>query len=329
MKYIEDLRQALKELLAEDNKVYILGEDIAEPYGGAFKVTKGLSQEYSDRFIQTPMSEQGFTGLGIGMSLNGMKPIIEIMFGDFITLIADQVINHITKFSQMYDKDTCFVVRTPSGGYRGYGATHSQSIETLFLNVPGLEIISPSILCNPGNLLKKAINLKKPVLFIENKLDYSSDLLEAGEYKDLIEIKHLENNNWEMKRASIIDETSEITILTHGGMTKSLIEIQEKLFMEDEISVEIFNLTNISSIDYNELNKYITSDKLLTVEESCSEFGWGKSVVFNLLKIRDFTLFDVIGAKSSFIPASKNLEEYILPSKEMISERITEMVMQK
>ena len=129
--YIEGLRNGIKKLLI-DSDVILIGEDIEEPYGGAFKVSKGLSHEFPNQIINMPMSEQGFTGMAIGMSLAGMKPIVEIMFGDFITLIVDQLVNHAAKFSWMYEKKIHLVVRTPMGGYRGYGATHSQSLVKLF-----------------------------------------------------------------------------------------------------------------------------------------------------------------------------------------------------
>ena len=169
MKYIDSLRETLKSLLETDKDVYLIGEDIIDPYGGAFKVTKGLSSMFPGRLIPTPMSEQGFTGVAIGMAIAGLKPIVEIMFSDFLTLTVDQLVNHASKFCSMYSRPLSLVVRTPSGGFRGYGATHSQSMEFLFFGVPGLRIIAPNIFSAPGEVLRYALSLNAPVLFIENK----------------------------------------------------------------------------------------------------------------------------------------------------------------
>jgi len=137
---LQSLNKALHDAMSTDDKVVLLGEDILDPYGGAFKVTQGLSTAFPDRVIPTPISEAGIVGIAAGMALRGLRPIVEIMFGDFLTLIADQVINHIVKFKWMYNDQVSVpvVIRTPMGGRRGYGPTHSQTLEKLFLGVPGL-----------------------------------------------------------------------------------------------------------------------------------------------------------------------------------------------
>ena len=142
---LKSLNSALHQAFADNEKVYLLGEDILDPYGGAFKVTRGLSTNFPDRVLTTPISEAGIVGVAAGMALRGLRPVVEIMFGDFITLIADQLINHIAKFRWMYNDQVSLpmVVRTPMGGRRGYGPTHSQTLEKLFLGVPGLRVIAP------------------------------------------------------------------------------------------------------------------------------------------------------------------------------------------
>jgi pyruvate/2-oxoglutarate/acetoin dehydrogenase E1 component len=176
MKYFENIKKGLQ-IAIEEHDALLLGEDIAEPYGGAFKVTKGLSKKYPQNIMNTPMSEQGFTGMGIGYALHGGYVIVEIMFGDFITLCADQLINHAAKLYDLYGNNLHFLLRTPSGGYRGYGATHSQSMERLFVGIPGLQVLSPSVFSAPGELLLNGIKSGKPTLFIENKLDYNEELI--------------------------------------------------------------------------------------------------------------------------------------------------------
>jgi len=164
-----------------DERVYLLGEDILDPYGGAFKVTRGLSTAFPERVLTTPISEAAIVGVASGMALRGLRPVAEIMFGDFVTLIADQIVNHAAKFRWMYNDQVRvpLVVRTPMGGRRGYGPTHSQSLEKMFLGVPGLHVVAPNTLGDPGQLLEAAIADDDPVLFVEHKLLYTRPLLEA------------------------------------------------------------------------------------------------------------------------------------------------------
>ena len=132
--------------MTADERVILMGEDILDPYGGAFKVTRGLSSAFPDRVLAAPISEAGMVGAAAGMALRGLRPGVEIMFGDFLTLAADQLINHIAKFRWMYNDQVRvpLVVRTPMGGRRGYGPTHSQTLEKLFLGIPGLTVLAPS-----------------------------------------------------------------------------------------------------------------------------------------------------------------------------------------
>ncbi len=142
---LESLNAALLAAMKLDDRVLLLGEDILDPYGGAFRVTKGCSTAFPDRVLTTPISEAGLGGVCAGLALRGLKPVLEIMFGDFVTLLADQIINHISKFRWMYNDsvDLPLVIRAPMGGRRGYGPTHSQTLEKLYLGVPGLTVAAP------------------------------------------------------------------------------------------------------------------------------------------------------------------------------------------
>jgi len=143
---VQVLNETLHELFASRDDVYLFGEDILDPYGGAFKVTHGLSDAYPDRVVTTPISEASLFGVAAGMALRGQRPILEIMFGDFIALGFDQVVNGISKFREMYDDQVTvpLVVRTPMGGRRGYGPTHSQSLEKLLLGIPNICVVAAS-----------------------------------------------------------------------------------------------------------------------------------------------------------------------------------------
>ena len=182
------LNAGLHQAFAADERVLLLGEDVLDPYGGAFKVTKGLSSAYPERVLTTPISEAGIVGVASGMALRGLRPVVEIMFGDFLTLAADQIINHASKFRWMYNDQVRvpLVVRTPMGGRRGYGPTHSQTLEKLFLGVPGLRVVAPAAFGDPGELLRRIIlESEDPLLFIENKLLYSLPLFDESDSEDL------------------------------------------------------------------------------------------------------------------------------------------------
>ena len=168
------LNTALTEAFETRDDVYLLGEDVLDPYGGAFKVTQGLSSRWPKRVITTPVSEGAIFGIAAGMALRGWRPVLEIMFGDFIALGFDQTVNGISKFRAMFDDQVRvpLVVRTPMGGRRGYGPTHSQTLEKLLLGVPGITVVAPSECHDIGALLLAAIDDDDPIFFIENKLMY-------------------------------------------------------------------------------------------------------------------------------------------------------------
>jgi pyruvate/2-oxoglutarate/acetoin dehydrogenase E1 component len=220
--YAKALNAALIAMMREDDRVHFLGEDILDPYGGAFKISKGLSSAYPDRVITTPISEAGFTGLATGMALRGLRPIVEIMFGDFLAIAADQIVNHMAKFVTMYGRtmDVPIVVRTPMGGGRGYGATHSQSLEKLFFGTPNLTIVAPSHAHDPGKLLRNAVALGRPVLFIEHKMLYPENLLESG---GALTIENLTGDPFPTALVKNFSRgTADVLIVAYGGMRRSI-----------------------------------------------------------------------------------------------------------
>ena len=322
MKYIDALRNGLRELVLKDN-AFLVGEDIMDPYGGAFGVTRGLSSEFPDNVIGTPMTEQGFTAMSIGMALQGCKVIEEIMFCDFITLCCDQLINHAAKFHDMYGEELNLVIRTPSGAYRGYGATHSQSLERIYLGVPGMQVVAPSIAMNPGELLKKSVRSGVPTLFIENKLDYSRDLLsDEGDFWK-IEEHAINNEQYPVQCIKAKNMTTDISIITYGGMVDIALDVARELLYEEEIVVNIIIPAKLNEI--HDLYKLIDSKKVVVVEEGVSRFGWGSEVCYQLNEK------GIMGVKQgmdySFIPASKTDEEKILPSTKKLSELIRKIVL--
>jgi pyruvate/2-oxoglutarate/acetoin dehydrogenase E1 component len=310
--YLASLRDGLSSLLERED-VFLFGEDIAETYGGAFKVTDGLAGKFPGKVINTPMSEQAFTGLGIGMALAGLSPIVEIMFGDFVTLIMDQMLNHASKIAGGFGKKLHFVVRAPMGGYRGYGATHSQSLEKIYLGLPFINIILPSVIADPGDLLKKALLLGEPVIFIENKLDYTRKMFfseKKSEYFTLVE----HGDQLPIQELNIRNEKEEYVILTYGGMVAPAIDLLYDIYLEEEIAGKLISLTSLNNIDFALLTRIIGSNKLYIIEEGHGQFGVGDCILANIFKEGYLGEVKVIGAKMGIIGASKEIEENILPN---------------
>ena len=157
MKFVSSINTALETILTNHEDVILFGEDLLDPYGGAFKITKDLSEIYPDNIISTPISEAGIVGMGIGLSLNGFKPYVEIMFGDFISYAFDQILSNASKFYSMYNKqvNVPLNIRTPMGAGRGYGPTHSQSLEKHFIGINNIEIIALNTLIDIQKIYKE------------------------------------------------------------------------------------------------------------------------------------------------------------------------------
>lgn len=310
--YKESLIAGLEQLLA-DPKCFLFGEDIADPYGGAYTITKGMSSRFPGKIINTPMSEQGFTGLGVGMALAGYKPIVEIMFGDFSTLIMDQILNHASKFVEGFEKKLHLVVRDPMGGYRGYGATHSQSLEKLYVGLPNIAVISPSVLHEPGALLLKSMDLGVPVIFAENKLDYTRKMFKAEKIAGFFEI-HYHGSDFPIAEVTFLDENAEVTIVSYGGLISPLLQMMYNLYMEEEVSTRLLDVSSLSPMDFDLLYSLLKdSKKVITVEEGHIPFGIGDTIISQMAQRDMNARFKSIGASQHIIGTSKDAEALALP----------------
>ena len=213
MRYLEKINNSLKKLMKNNKDLYLIGEDVLDPYGGAFKVTKEISSLYPSRVITTPISEAAIAGIACGMSMNGKKVILEIMFGDFLSLTFDQILNHISKFQWLFNNIKMpLIIRTPMGGYRGYGATHSQSIEKHFCGIPNLNVISLDRYCDIDKIYKNSLVSNKPTLIIENKILYS---------KEQFDTKDLPNF-----------EKPDIFCISYGGVLDLCVETSKEILNE-------------------------------------------------------------------------------------------------
>lgn len=315
---LESLNEALRSCLAESDQVLILGEDILDPYGGAFKVTQGLSRGFPERVITTPVSEAGIVGVGVGMAMRGMRPVVEIMFGDFLALAADQLINHAAKMRWMsVDRVRIpLVVRTPMGGRRGYGPTHSQTLEKHFLGVPGLRVLAIAALDDPGALLRQAVlEEDDPILFIEHKLLYSQDVLTLGVDSEIV-VERLDRRfpSYRLRLAGAPDPT--LTLVAYGYGAQLASQALRRLAYEKERFAELIVPTQLSPYETNDVESSVAqTGRLLVVEEGSYTLGWGAEVVARLAqKAGTSTRFARVAALDSPVPAAGALEDAVLPS---------------
>lgn len=326
MRYVDSLNRALHRLMAEDRRVHLIGEDLLDPYGGAFKVAKGLSTAFPDRVISTPISEAAIVGLGIGMAMRGLRPVVEIMFGDFVTLCMDQIVNHAAKFPWIYNDQihVPLTIRLPMGGRRGYGATHSQSLEGLFMSVPLIRMVAPSHLHDPGDLLSTAVRGDGDlVLFIENKLLYPKPLLDAEACRQELgfavrTVSRAAAGYPTLCLSMAPDEAPEVILICYGGMVPYALEAAYNAFMEEEVVVQLVVPSLIKPIPADDLIPEIgRCGKVLVVEEGVRTGGWGAeaaSVIHEAAFDRLERPVRRIGALDSPIPSARTLEEAMLPS---------------
>jgi pyruvate/2-oxoglutarate/acetoin dehydrogenase E1 component len=327
---LDSLNLALHRAFEVDNNVLLLGEDVLDPYGGAFKVTRGLSSKYPDRVFTTPISEAGIVGVATGMALRGLRPVVEIMFGDFTTLITDQLVNHATKFRWMYNDQARvpLVIRTPMGGRRGYGPTHSQTLEKLFLGVPGLQVIAPCTIGSPGDLLFNAIVYgENPVLFIENKLLYLSPLQDAITLNDFI----LSTTAGIPTYTLVLREAPRpiLTMAAYGYMAELARQAITRLAYEHEIFVELIIPTQLAPYHLEPVvNSVNGTGRLLTVEEGTLTLGWGAEVIAQTAEKTGGRLRITrrIAACDLPVPSSGPLETKVLPGVDEILRIACEMV---
>jgi pyruvate/2-oxoglutarate/acetoin dehydrogenase E1 component len=343
---LESLNSALHQALIQDERVLIMGEDILDPYGGAFKVTRGLSQAFPERVLSTPISEAGFCGVATGMALRGLRPVVEIMFGDFLTLSADQIINHAAKFRWMYNDQVRvpLVIRTPMGGRRGYGPTHSQTLEKLFLGVPGLRVLAPCALGDPGKLLLKAIlEDDDPVLFIENKLLYLKQIQDPANDPEFMIQERLPDQPAGRVFAGEIAASyaptytlslrgapeATLTMTAYGYMVELARQAALRLAYEYEVFVEIVASTQLAPTESEALVASVArTGRLLTVEEGTYTAGWGAEMIACVNEAPELRLPVArrLAALDLPVPASVALEEAVLPGVEQIVETSLKIV---
>lgn len=318
--YSEAIRQAMTDCMTQDPDVFLMGEDIGV-YGGAFGVSRGMLKQFGpERIINTPLAEASFVGMAIGAALMGARPIVEIMFMDFITLAVDQLVNQAAKLHYVYGKQAkCpLVIRAVSGAGRNYGPTHSQNLEAWFCHTPGLKVVAPATVTDAYSMMQEAICDDNPVIFLEHKLLYP--------HKEECTLKPVKTKLSGPKRLVHGDD---VTIVSYSYMTVEALAAV-KILEKQEISVDLIDLRVLSPLDERIILESVkNTGKLIIVAEENRSCGIAAEIgcrifeqVYDYLDapIKRLTVPDVP------ISASPSLEKAALPNRMKIVQAVQEVM---
>ncbi|MEU1812484.1 2-oxo acid dehydrogenase subunit E2 [Micromonospora aurantiaca (nom. illeg.)] len=322
-----NLNRALHALFAADERAWLLGEDVADPYGGAFKVTQGLSTAYPDRVLSTPLSENGITGVAGGLALCGDTVIVEIMFGDFAGLAFDPILNLITKSVAMYGERTPMrvVIRCPVGGGRGYGATHSQSPQKHFIGIPHLALYELSPLHDAADVLSAALRRDEPAMLFEDKVLYTQRRYVDGRVDDRLAFEPRgADGNW--ARVHDPDATGAPTlVIAPGGVANRAIAAATRA-AERGRTVEVLVPARLYPVDVDGLRDLLAgAHGVIVAEESTAGGTWGSEVAARL-HAEAWPLLrgpvELVSSADRVIPSAPHLERTVLLGTEAILDRI-------
>lgn len=311
LRMVQALNRAYLETVSRG--AYMIGEDLLDPYGGAFKVTKGLSSAFPDRVLGTPISEAGIAGVAIGLALMGSPAYVEIMFGDFTTNVFDQLINNASKFFHMYAFQATVPVRlrTPMGGKRGYGPTHSQSLEKYLLGIDNVAVIALSSLADPADTLQAVAKLPGPACIIENKIDYGR-FLWAGSVDHRFE---RDGGPLGTLAISPLRHGPTVTVVAYGETAREIAEALQDLFVETDSVIELLVPLVLHPVNLRPiLDSARRTRRIVVVEDGSTAFGFGAEIVARLAEAEPALQYRRIGAEPVPIPSVLELEKALLPS---------------
>jgi pyruvate/2-oxoglutarate/acetoin dehydrogenase E1 component len=312
MTYSEAINSALREEMRRDPTVFLIGEDIAK-HGGAFGVTRGIYDEFgTQRVINTPISEAAITAAAVGAGLVGTRPVMEIMYMDFITIAMSQIVNQMAKMRYMFGGKTNVpvVVRTPSGGGRGNAAQHMQSLEAWFVHVPGVKVVMPATPYDAKGLLKSAIRDDDPVIFVEHKLLYSTKgEVPAKEY--LIPF-----GKAEIKRTG-----NDVTLIATSRMLLFAMAAANQL-AEESVDVEVVDPRTLVPLDMDTiLNSVKKTGRVVIVHEAVERCGVGAEIAAQIQE-KAFDFLDApilrVANPNVPIPFARNIEALSIPDEARI-----------
>ncbi len=320
VEFREALRQALDEEMQRDSRVFIMGEEVGE-YNGAYKVTKGMLEKWGPkRVIDTPISELGFAGLGVGAAMTGLRPVIEFMSFNFSFVAIDQIISNAAKMYYMSGNrfSVPIVFRGPNGAAAQVSSQHSHCLESFYSNLPGLIVIQPSNAYDAKGLLKSAIRNNNPVIFLESELQYG-DKMEIPTEEYLVPIG----------KAKVVVEGKDVTLVAHGRMVPMCVQVAKELAKEG-ISAEVIDLRTIKPLDIATIAESVRkTHHCVLVEEGhyfagiCSEVGF--EIMEHCFDELDAPLARV-AQKETPMPYSKVLEAETLPTVKRILSTVKQTI---
>jgi pyruvate dehydrogenase E1 component beta subunit len=310
--YRDALREAIREEMLRDERVFIMGEDIAG-YGGTYAVTKGLFEEFGEKRVRdTPLAEEVITGAAIGAALGGLKPILELMTINFSLLASDLIVNSAAKLRYMFGGQAAvpFVIRMPGGGGAQRGAQHSQVLESWYAHIPGLKVVMPATPYDAKGMLKSAIRDPDPVLFIEHELLYNV----RGEVPDEGVEYTVPLDSADVKRTG-----RDVTIITFSRMLHIAQPAAADLALEEGIEAEVIDLRSIRPVDIDLIVASVKkTNRVVIVEEGWKYYGTGQGLAALIYEhafdYLDAPIQHVTGADVP-MPYSKVLERAALPAK--------------
>ncbi|MBL1100569.1 alpha-ketoacid dehydrogenase subunit beta [Streptomyces coffeae] len=328
---VENLNHALHGLFERDGSVYLLGEDIKDPYGGAFKVTRGLSERYGDRVLATPLSEGGIVGVAAGLALTGDKAIVEIMFGDFIALAFDQILNFASKSVSMYGRRVPLrlVVRCPTGGNRGYGPTHSQSPQKHFVGIPGLSLYELSPFHENDAVLERMFRSAEPCVLFEDKVLYTRRMYRDGVVDDLFRFDYADPDR-EFARVHIGDpDDADVVLIAPGGLVDRALAAMRGLLLDQEITCQLVVPSRLYPFDPDPLLPMLAAaGRVCVIEESTAGGTWGSEIaqaVHSRLWGKLAAPVRLVHSADSVIPSAAHLERDVLVQSDTIYHAVQEM----
>jgi len=321
MTYRDALKAGIREEMLRDERVFLLGEDIALNWGGAFKVTKGLAEEFGEvRVRDTPISENTIVGAAIGAAITGLIPIAEIMFGDLIALAMDQVCNQAAKMRYMFGGQTSvpLVLRTPFGGGKNIASHHSQSLEAWFMHTPGLKVAVPAFASDVKGLIKTAIRDPNPVLFAEHKLVYDKKE-EVPDEEYLIPFGQAKTRR----------EGTDVTLWGTFFMLHKALEVADELAKEG-ISVEVIDPRTLVPLDTKTLIESVKKTGRLVLVTEETKTGATTAEVAAIVQEEAFDWLDApikrVNAPDTPVPFSPPLENYFIPDNKRIAQAIRDIM---
>ncbi|MFC0862038.1 alpha-ketoacid dehydrogenase subunit beta [Sphaerimonospora cavernae] len=321
MRVGENLNTALATLLARESDLYVLGEDVVDPYGGAFKITRGLSTRFPDRVLSTPISESAITGVAAGLALSGDLAIVEIMFGDFVALAFDQLLNFASKSVSMYGSrlPMRMVVRCPVGGGRGYGPTHSQSPQKHFVGIPGLPLYELSPFHDNLAVFEEMFAHAEPCVFFEDKVLYTRRM---GEVEPPFSLE----TTGGVARV-FLDASPDCVIIAPGGVAHRVLAAMRSLLVEEEIVCTLLVPSRLYPFDVSDTfdREVTTARNVFVVEESTGGGTWGAEVA-HLVHQRHWGRLarpvSLIHSPGGVIPTAAHLERAALVNETTIHSAI-------